>query len=232
LGENCPGGCAEYISVPRENILPMPKNLSYEEGACVPLVFLTAWHMLVSRAGIKPGEVVLVHAAGSGVGSAAIQIAKLFGSTVITTAGTDEKVDKAKTLLGIDYGINYNTQDFLAEVRKITGKKGVDIIIDHTGVINWEKNILALTMGGRIVICGSTSGFEGKTDLRQVFFKRLSILGSTMGSKGDLFEVIKHVESGKLKPVMYKVLPMSQAAEGHKLMENREVFGKIVLVPT
>jgi len=108
----------------------------------------------------------------------------------------------------------------------------VDIIIDHTGVVNWEKNILALTMGGRMVICGSTSGFEGKTDLRQVFFKRLSILGSTMGSKGDLFEVIKQVESGKLKPVLYKVLPMSQAAEGHKLMENREVFGKIVLVPS
>src|SRR3972149_4512790 len=195
LGENCTGGCAEYISVPKENILPMPKNVSFEEGACVPLVFLTAWHMLVSRAEIKLGEVVLVHAAGSGVGSAAIQIAKLFGATVITTAGTDEKIEKAKTLLGADYGVNYNAQDFLAEVRKI-------------------------------------SGFEGKTDLRQVFFKRLSILGSTMGSKGDLFEVIKPVESGKLKPVLYKVLPMSQAAEGHKLMENREVFGKIVLIPS
>ncbi|HLE24619.1 MAG TPA: zinc-binding dehydrogenase [Thermodesulfobacteriota bacterium] len=232
LGENCPGGCGEYVSVPKENILPMPRNVSFEQGACIPLVFLTAWHMLVSRAEIKQGEAVLVHAAGSGVGSAAIQIAKLFGATVITTAGTDEKAEKAKTLLGADYGINYNTQDFLAEVRKITEKRGVDIIIDHTGVVNWEKNILALTMGGRMVICGSTSGFEVKTDLRQVFFKRLSILGSTMGSKGDLFEVIKHVESGKLKPVLYKVLPMSQAAEGHKFMENREVFGKIVLIPS
>jgi NADPH:quinone reductase-like Zn-dependent oxidoreductase len=232
LGENCHGGCSEYISVPKENILPMPRNLSFEEGASIPLVFLTAWHMLVTRAVIKPGELVLVQAAGSGVGSAAIQIAKLFGATVITTAGTDEKVEKAQKLLGADYGINYNTQDFLAEVRKITQKRGVDIVIDHTGMVNWERNILALTMGGRMVVCGSTSGYEGKTDIRQVFFKRLSILGSTMGSKGDLFEIIKHVESGRLKPVVYKILPMSQAQEGHRLMENRDVFGKIVLVPS
>ncbi len=232
LGENCPGGCAEYISVPKENIIPMPKNISFEEGACIPLVFLTAWHMLVSRAEIKIGETVLVHAAGSGVGSAAIQIAKLFGATVITTAGTDEKLEKAKTLLGADYGINYSNHDFFAEVRRITGKRGVDIIIDHTGEINWERNILALTTGGRMVVCGSTSGYDGKTDIRHVFFRRLSILGSTMGSKGDLFEVIKHIESGKLKPVIYKVLPMSRVAEGHRLMENREVFGKVVLVPS
>ncbi|GIW46749.1 MAG: alcohol dehydrogenase [Deltaproteobacteria bacterium] len=232
LGENCPGGCAEYVSVPKENILPMPKNLSFEEAACIPLVFLTAWHMLVTRAQIKPGEVVLVHAAGSGVGSAAIQIAKLFGATVITTAGTDEKLEKAKNLLGADYCINYKTQDFVAEVRKITEKRGVDIIIDHTGDVNWEKNILSLTMGGRMVVCGATSGYEGKTDIRYVFFRRLSILGSTMGSKGELFEVVKHVESGRLKPVLHKVLPMSQVAEGHRLMESRDVFGKIVLIPS
>lgn len=232
LGENCPGGCGEYVSVPKENILPMPNNVSFEEGACIPLVFLTAWHMLVPRAEIRIGETVLVHAAGSGVGSAAIQIAKLFGATVISTAGTDEKLEKAKTLLGADYGINYSNQDFFVEVRKITEKRGVDIIIDHTGMVNWERNILTLTMGGRMVVCGSTSGYEGKTDIRQVFFRRLSILGSTMGSKGDLFEVIKHIRSGKLKPVLYKVLPMSQAAEGHRLMEDREVFGKIVLVPS
>ncbi len=232
LGENTPGGCSEYFSVPKENILPMPKNVTFEEGASIPLVFLTAWHMLVTRAEIKPGEVVLVQAAGSGVGSAAIQIAKLFGATVITTAGTDEKIEKAKSLLGADYGINYKTQDFLSELRKITQKRGVDIIIDHTGEVNWEKNILSLTMGGRMVVCGSTSGYEGKTDIRQVFFRRLSILGSTMGSKGDLFEVIKHVESQRLKPVVYKILPMSQAQEGHRLMENRDVFGKIVLVPS
>lgn len=231
LGENCPGGCAEYISVPKENILPMPKNISFEDGACIPLVFLTAWHMLVSRAEIRMGETVLVHAAGSGVGSAAIQIAKLFGATVIATAGTDEKLEKAKTLLGADYGINYSNHDFFAEVRRITGKRGVDIIVDHTGEVNWERNILALTTGGRLVVCGSTSGYDGKTDIRHVFFRKLSILGSSMGSKGDLFEVIKHVESGKLKPVLYKVLPMSRVTEGHRLIEDREVFGKIVLVP-
>jgi len=232
LGEDRSGGCGEYVSVPKENILPMPKNLSFEEAASIPVVFLTAWHMLVARAQIKMGETVLVHAAGSGVGIAAIQIAKLFGATVITTAGTDEKLEKAKTLLGADYGINYRENDFLSEVRKITEKRGVDIIVDHTGDVNWEKNIRALAMGGRMVICGSTSGYEGKTDIRHVFFRRLSILGSTMGSKGDLFEIVKQFESGRLKPVIYKVLPMSQAAEGHRLIENRDVFGKIVLLPS
>ncbi len=151
---------------------------------------------------------------------------------MIATAGSEEKVEKAKSLLGADYGVNYSKQDFLAEVRRITEKRGVDIIIDHTGAVNWEKNILSLTMGGRMVVCGSTSGYEGKTDIRHVFFRRLSILGSTMGSKGDLFEVIKHVELGRLKPVLYKVLPMSQAQEGHRLMEDRNVFGKIVLTPS
>ncbi|HEX3034996.1 MAG TPA: zinc-binding dehydrogenase [Thermodesulfobacteriota bacterium] len=230
LGEHRSGGCAEYVSVPMESIIPMPKNISFEEGACIPLVFLTAWHMLVSRARIENGETVLVHAAGSGVGSAAIQIAKLFGATVITTAGTDEKVEKAKRLLGADYAINYRGQDFFAEVQKITERGGVDIVIDHTGAINWERSILSLTMGGRMVVCGATSGHEGKMDIRRLFANRLSILGSTMGTKNDLLEVLKHVESGKLKPVLYKVFPMAQVAKGHILMENRDVFGKIVLI--
>ena len=232
LGEHRSGGCAEFVSVPEENVIPMPKNISFEEGACIPLVFLTAWHMLVSRARIEKGEIVLVHAAGSGMGSAAIQIAKLFGTTVITTAGTDEKVEKAKKLLGADYAINYRGQDFFAEVRKITERRGVDVVIDHTGAINWERNILSLTVGGRMVVCGATSGHEGKVDIRRLFANRLSILGSTMGSKKELLKVIKHVESGKLKPVLHRVFPMSQVAKGHLLMENRDVFGKIVLIPS
>ncbi len=231
LGENHSGGCSEYISVPKENVIPMPNNVSFEEGASIPVVFHTSWHMLVDRAGIKPGEVVLVHAAGSGVGIAAIQIAKLFGATVITTAGSDEKVERAKTVLGADHGINYKRQDFLSEVKKITRKRGVDVIIDHTGVVNWEKNILALTSGGKMIICGSTSGYEAKTDLRHVFFRNLSILGSTLGSKGELYEIVKQFELGRLKPIVHKILPMSHAAEGHKIIEDRDVFGKIVLVP-
>ena len=231
LGENHSGGCCEYISVPKENLIPMPQNVSFEEGASIPVVFHTAWHMLLDRAGIRPGEVVLVHAAGSGVGIAAIQVAKLFGATVITTAGSDEKVEKAKTVLGADHAINYRKQDFLSEVKKITQRRGVDVIIDHTGVANWEKNILALTAGGRMVVCGSTSGYEAKTDLRHVFFRNLSILGSTLGSKGELYEIVKQFELGRLKPVVHKILPMSQAAEGHRIIEDRDVFGKIVLVP-
>lgn len=231
LGENTTGGCAQYISVPRENILPYPKGLRFEEAAAIPLVFLTAWHMLVQRAQLRLGEWVLVHAAGSGVGSAAIQIAKLHQATVIATAGTEEKLDKAKRLLGADYVINYKTHDFEKEVKSITGRRGVDVIIDHTGSTNWDKNIRTLTMGGRLVICGATGGFEGVTDLRQVFFRRLSLLGSTMGSKADLFHVIRHVDAGRLKPIVHAVFPMSRAREAHLLMESREIFGKIVLVP-
>lgn len=231
LGENHPGGCCEFLSVPKENVIPMPNNISFEEAASIPVVFHTSWHMLVNRAAIRPGDTVLVHAAGSGVGIAAIQIAKLFGATVIATAGTEEKVKKARTVLGADYAINYQAQDFLSEVKKITQRRGVDIIIDHTGVVNWERNILALTNGGRMVICGSTSGYEGKTDLRHVFFRNLSILGSTLGSKGELFEIVKQFETGKLRAVIHRVLPMSRVVEGHRLIEDRDVFGKIVLVP-
>ncbi len=231
LGENIPGGCAEYVAVPKENILPMPEGLTSEEGAAIPLVYLTAWHMVVVRGGIKAGETVLVHAGGSGVGSAAIQIAKLYHAIVIATAGTNKKVERAKTELGADHGINYKTHDFSKEIRAITGKRGVDLIIDHTGEVNWQGNIRSLTMGGRLVICGATSGHEGMTDLRHVFFRRLSILGSTMGSKADLREALKHVSTGRLKHVVSKVLGMSEAAEGHRLHEERDVFGKIVLIP-
>ncbi len=231
LGENTPGGCAELVCVPKENIIPMPEGLAFEEAAALPLVFLTAWHMLVVRAGLRLGETVLVHAAGSGVGSAAVQIAKLHEATVIVTAGSEEKLQKARDVLGADHCINYRRQDFEREVKRITEGRGVDVIVDHVGDVNWDKNIRALTMGGRLVICGATAGWEGRTDLRHVFFRRLTLLGSTMGTKGDLWEVIRHVEAGRLKPVVHEVLPMSRARDGHLLLESRKVFGKVVLVP-
>jgi len=230
LGEHVSGGYAQKVGVPSQNVVPKPKNLSFDEAACVPLVFLTAWHALVARAGVRAGETVLVHAAGSGVGSAGIQIAKLLGATVIATAGSDAKCERARQL-GADHAVNYSRQDFLAEVRRITGKRGVDVLFEHVGKATWEKSLLALARGGRLVTVGATTGYDPPTDLRHVFYRSLSILGSTMGSKGELFEVLALVEQGKLKPVLDRVLPLAEAGAAQKLLEDRAQFGKIVLNP-
>ncbi|HEU4394776.1 MAG TPA: zinc-binding dehydrogenase [Planctomycetota bacterium] len=230
LGEHQDGGCAEAIVVPARNLLPAPTGMPAEQAAAIPLVFITAWHMVVERARVKPGETVLVHAAGSGVSSAAIQIARLHGARVITTVGSDAKVAKARAL-GADDVVNYRTQDFAAEVRRLTGKRGADAIIDHVGPATWEGNVKSLARGGRLVVCGSTSGFEVTTDLRFVFFKSLSLMGSTMGSRAELHSVLRLVEAGRLKPVVDTVLPLDEVAEGHRRLEAREVFGKIVLRP-
>ncbi|OFX20295.1 MAG: alcohol dehydrogenase [Anaeromyxobacter sp. RBG_16_69_14] len=230
LGEHVSGGYAQKVGVPSQNVVPKPKNLSFDEAACVPLVFLTAWHALVARAGLRAGETVLVHAAGSGVGSAGIQIAKLLGATVIATAGSDAKCERARRL-GADHAVNYSRQDFLTEVRRITGKRGVDVLFEHVGKATWEKSLLALARGGRLVTVGATTGYDPPTDLRHVFYRSLSILGSTMGSKGELFDVLALVEQGKLKPVLDRVLPLAEAGAAQKLLEDRAQFGKIVLNP-
>ena len=230
LGEHVSGGYAERVSVPGQNVLPKPKNLSFDEAACVPLTFLTAWHALVARARVRPGETVLVHAAGSGVGTAGIQIAKLLGATVITTSGSDEKCERGRKL-GADHAVNYAKQDFLVEVKKITAKRGVDVVFEHVGKATWEKSLLALARGGRLVTVGATTGYDPPTDLRHVFYRSLSLLGSTMGSKGELFEVLALVEQGKLRPVLDRVMPLAEAAQAQKLLEDRQNFGKIVLNP-
>jgi NADPH:quinone reductase-like Zn-dependent oxidoreductase len=230
LGEHLPGGYAEKVAVPSANVLNKPRRLSFDEAACIPLVFLTAWHALVARAALSPGETVLVHAAGSGVGSAAIQIAKVVGATVIATAGTDAKCERGRAL-GADHAVNYASTDFLAEVRRITGRKGVDVVFEHVGKATWERSLLALRRGGRVVTVGATTGYDPPTDLRHVFYRSLSLLGSTMGSKGELFRVLQLVEEGKLRPVLDRALPLARAAEAHKLLENRAHFGKIVLNP-
>jgi NADPH:quinone reductase-like Zn-dependent oxidoreductase len=230
LGETRDGGYAQYVVVPRANILPKPKNLSFEEAASMPLTFLTAWHMLLGRAELKPGEAVLIQAAGSGVSTAGIQIAKLFHATVIATAGSDEKCEQAQKL-GADHAINYARQNVLEEVARLTEKKGVEIAFDHVGEATWETSVKALAWQGRLVTCGATTGAEGKINLRVLFFKQLSILGSTMGSKAELCEVLKHAEAGRLKPVVDRVMPLSEAREAHRLIEERQIFGKIVLIP-
>jgi NADPH:quinone reductase-like Zn-dependent oxidoreductase len=186
--------------------------------------------MLVTRANVQPGETVLVHAAGSGVGSIAIQIAKLRGARVITTASTDEKLAHAREI-GADETVNYTRDDWPKEVKRITDRKGVDVVVEHTGAATWPGSISSLKTGGRLVTCGATSGFDARTDLRQVFYRHLNILGSFMGSKAELLEAMKFVEQGKIRAIVDRVLPLSEARQAHELIENRSQFGKVVLRP-
>ncbi len=230
LGEHVRGGYAEYLAVPARNILPYPENLNFAQAACIPLVFMTAWQMLVDRAKIRPGMVVVIHGAASGVGSAGIQIAKLFGCTVITTAGSDEKLQKAKEL-GADYGIHYKKENFLEMVTKIAGRQAVDVVFEHVGKALWKESLLCLKWGGVLVTCGATTGYEVATDLRQIFFRQIQILGSTMGSRGSQFEILRHISQGRLKPVLDRTLPLSEARKAHRLLEEGRQFGKIVLIP-
>lgn len=230
LGEHTPGGYCELIDVPPQNLCPKPARLSFEEAACLPLTFLTAWTMLVNRAQLRAGETVLVHAAGSGVGVAAVQIGKLLGARVIATAGSDDKLRRAREL-GADEGINYEREDFAKAARALTAKRGVDVVFEHVGQKTWAGSLAALGPGGRLVTCGATTGFEVAVDLRFVFYRQLSILGSTMGPKGSLFDILRHVEAGRLRPVLDRTLPLERAGEAHGLLESRAQFGKVVLVP-
>jgi NADPH:quinone reductase-like Zn-dependent oxidoreductase len=230
IGYRRDGGYAELIAVPGVNIFPKPSQLRWEEAAALPLVTVTAWHMLVTRAKVQTGETVLVHAAGSGVGSIAIQVAKLHGARVLTTASSDEKLAHAREL-GADETINYTNSDWPKEVRRLTDRKGVDVVVEHTGAATWPGSIASLKPNGRLVTCGATSGYDAQTDLRQVFYRHLNILGSFMGSKAELLEAMKFVEQRKIRGVVDRVLPLSEARQAHELIENRAQFGKVVLVP-
>jgi NADPH:quinone reductase-like Zn-dependent oxidoreductase len=231
LGETCWGGCAEKVVVPVANLVPVPRaQVPLDDGqlAALPISFITAWQMLVERAVVRPGETVLVLAAGSGVGTAAVQIAKLFGARVIATASTDEKLAHARRL-GADEVINYRTSELVAEVKRLTGRRGADIVVEHVGAATFAKSVVACARGGRIVTCGATDGFEPPLNLRHVFWRQLSILGSTLASKACLFEIVSLVAAGRLHPVVDRVLPLAEVALGHRLLESRAVFGKVVL---
>ncbi len=228
LGYLRDGGYAELVGAPGVSVIPKPKNLSWEEAAALPLVTVTAWHMLATRANVQPGEDVLIHAAGSGVGSIGIQIAKLRGARVIATAGSDAKLEKAKQL-GADDVLNYSNADWPKEVRRLTNKKGVDVVFEHTGAATWPGSIASLRTNGRLVTCGATSGYDAQTDIRQVFYRHLTILGSFMGSKAELLEAMRFVETGKIRAVVDQVLPLAEARRAHELMEDRAQFGKLVL---
>ncbi len=230
MGFQVDGGYAEFVKCPKENLIPISDRLSFEEWAAVPLVFLTAWHMLFTRAALKAGESVLIHAAGSGIGAAAIQLAKWKGATVFTTASSTEKLKLAKSL-GADHVIDYHKEDFPKAVRKATGGKGVDVVFEHIGPETWEKSLASLAKRGRLVTCGATSGPEVKMDLRFVFVRQLAIMGCYMGGRNELKEVLKLVEAGKVKPVLDKTFALRDAAAAQQRMLDRQNFGKIVLTP-
>jgi NADPH:quinone reductase-like Zn-dependent oxidoreductase len=230
LGNAVDGGNCELIAVPPASVIPIPDSLDFNQAASVPLVFLTAWHMLVGRAALRSGQTVLVLGASSGVGTAAIQIAKLFHCRVITTAGGSAKLEKARTL-GADSGIDHYTQKISEEVRKITNKQGVDIVVEHVGAATWEESLKSLKTGGTLVTCGATTGPNVDVDLRHLFARQLSLRGSYMGTMGELHEVLGHVFAGRLKPVVDRVFPLSEIRAAHEYLEKSAMFGKIVVNP-
>ncbi|HNX68048.1 MAG TPA: zinc-binding dehydrogenase [Candidatus Omnitrophota bacterium] len=230
LGFQINGGLAEYVRVPARNIIPVTKHHSLEEWAGVPLSFLTAWHMLVTRGAIKRKETVLIHAAGSGLGSAAIQIAKLFKTRVLATVGSDEKVKRAKAL-GADEVIHYKFKDFQSEVLRLTRAEGVDVVFEHIGSETFTKSLSCLRKKGRLLTCGATSGRSVTFDVRHLFTRQLSISGSYMGGIDELKRVVRRVEAGKLRPVIDTIFPLREARKAVDRMIARENFGKIILKP-
>lgn len=228
VGLQINGGYAEVAAVPGRNLIPVSNKLKPEQWAAVPLVFLTAWHVLITRGGLKAGESVLIHGAGSGVGSAAIQIAKLSGATVFTTVGSEAKLKKAKEM-GAHWVINHNKWDFSEEVRRLTEGRGVDLVFEHVGPATWRRSIKAMARGGRLVTCGATTGPIVELDLRYFFTRELSINGCYMGSRHELDQVLALVQEGRLKPVVDSVFPLKEAARAQAKMEARDFFGKLVL---
>jgi NADPH:quinone reductase-like Zn-dependent oxidoreductase len=229
LGEHIPGAHAEYVVVPVQNLLLLPDNISFTEAAAAGLVYLTAWRMLIHRARIRAGESVLILGAGGGVNSAAIQISKLAGCTVYATTSSATKMTQAKSL-GADVVLNYqNNPDWAKIIYKLTNKQGVDVVVDNVGATTLPASLRAVKRGGRIVIVGNTSGPKTSLDIRFLFTKQISLIGSTMGSHNDYRQVLKLVFSGALKPVIHTVMPLEKGVEAMALLERGEQFGKIVL---
>lgn len=231
VGVDVHGGYAEYLKLPAYALAALPQGVTFEKGAAALIAFGTAWHMLVDRAALNAGETLLVLAAGSGVGVAAVQVGKYLGARVIATASTDEKLARARDL-GADDTINYSQQRrFARAVRKLTDGRGVDVAFEHVGTDTWKESVAALAIGGRLVSCGSTTGRWGETDLWSLFAKQATLLGSFNATQDNCLTVLRLVGEGKLDPVIDSVLPLSAAADGHRRLEARQVFGKIILQP-
>ncbi len=229
IGVNVWGGFAEYIRVPASILLPIPDALSFVQAAAAPSAFGTAWHMLVTRAAIKPGEWVLILAAGSSVGVAGIQVAKHFGCQVIATASTQAKLDKAKEL-GADYLVNYAERNFAHEVMRITANRGVDVVFEHVGTDTWEKSIASLRPTGRLVTCGGTTGRFGQTDIWSVFWKQISLLGSFAWTAKEFYPVWDLVGKQVFRPIIDRTFPLVETAAAQQYITDRKQFGKVVVV--
>ncbi|MDH4066524.1 MAG: zinc-binding dehydrogenase [Acidobacteriota bacterium] len=228
LGYHSDGGYAEFVRVPVQNVVPIPDAIGFVEAAAFPLTFLTAWHMLLTRARLEAGEDVLVIGAGSGVGQAATQIARLHGARVIATAGTDDKLARARAL-GASEVVNHTSEDIATAVRRLTGGRGVDVVIEHVGTATWDSSVRSLSRGGRLVTCGATTGHDAKVDLRFLFGRQLSLLGSYMGRKAELLRAAEFFVRGLLMPEVDRTYSLAEAADAHRRLEARENFGKIVL---
>jgi NADPH:quinone reductase-like Zn-dependent oxidoreductase len=230
LGAHKDGGYAELVKAPAANLLPLPASISFETGAAVPLAMLTSWHALIAQANVRPGQTVLVQAAGSGVGSAAIQIARLVGARVMTTVGNDDKIEFARGL-GAEHVVNYRTQDFVEEAKRWTGKRGVDVVVEHIGGETFERSSYALTRLGTLVSIGSHDTHWGRLDLRHVYSKNLRIVGTNLGSMAELSTVLEYVGAGRLAPVIDRAFALKDARAAVQHVLERRNKGKVLLVP-
>jgi NADPH:quinone reductase-like Zn-dependent oxidoreductase len=228
LGENAQGGYTRHLNLPDGNVIKIGDALSFAEAAALPLCTLTAWQMVFKKAAVRPGQTVVVHAAGSGVSSIAIKLCKMIGARVIATTGSPDKRERALAI-GADEVIVTSEQDYVTEVRRLTKRAGADAILDHVGGELFEQAILAAAWGGRVVTCGATADFSAKIDVRQIFFRQVEVLGSTMGSKGDLLEAMPMILDGRLRATVDRVVPIWEAREAHEALEGRKIFGKVVL---
>ena len=230
LGAARDGGYAELVKAPAANIVPLPESISFEAGAAVPLAMLTSWHALIAQAQLRPGQTVLVQAAGSGVGSAAIQIARLVGARVMTTVGSDDKIEFARAL-GAEHVVNYRTQDFVEEAKRWTGKRGVDVVVEHIGGETFERSSYALTRLGTLVSIGSHDTHWGRLDLRHVYSKNLRIIGTNLGSILELRTILDAMVAGRLRPVIDRTFALKEARAAVQHVLDRKNKGKVLLVP-
>ncbi|GAB4373868.1 MAG: zinc-binding dehydrogenase [Deltaproteobacteria bacterium] len=228
IGEHIDGTLAESVVVPSINAYPKPTSLSFEESAAFPLTFLTAWRMLVTKARVRPGETMLILGIGGGVSLAALAIGKLLGLVVGVTSGSPEKLERAKEL-GADFTIDHGASDFAAETRRITARRGVDIVLDSVGRATWKRSIAALARGGRLLTCGATTGPNPETDIARIFWNQLTVYGSTMGTHAEFAEMLRMFRDGRLHPVVDSVFPLAETKGAVRRLEEKKQFGKIVI---
>lgn len=230
IGEDARGGLAEYVVVPASNLIPLPDEVSFETAAALPIAYGTAWRMLLTRGVVRPMEQILILGAAGGVGTACVQIAKMAGCIVYAAASGERRLSRLRAL-GADYLIDYREVEFDREVWRMTGKRGVDVVVDYTGADTWARSLRSLRKGGRLLTCGATSGYDARTDIRYIWGRELTILGSDGWTRPELEALLAATWSGRIQPIVDRVLPLAQTAEGHRLLEEREVFGKVIIHP-